>query len=188
MVSFNAARSGLSLVNHGQATTFKIALSDTEPGATPAVFDSGPIRIGAHGTATIGSIRWGSLTGSALKVKAGRHTMTIGNAHRPAVLASIASVKAGKVNHRKVVLSITRKLRKLPAGTQIAFTWVVRHAGKIVATHSLLTAPGTRTEKYTFAAKRPGSYTLTATITAVILQGVTATISQPARRTLKFHG
>jgi hypothetical protein len=80
------------------------------------------------------------------------------------------------------------KARKLPAGTQLAFTWIVRHAGKIVATHSLLTAPGTRTEKYTFAAKRPGSYTLTATITAVILQGVTATISQPARRTLKFHG
>jgi hypothetical protein len=188
MASFNAARSGLTLVNHGKATTFTIALSDTEPGATPAVFDSGPIRIGAHGTATIGSIRWGSLTGSTLKVKAGDRTMTIRNAHRPAVLAPIASVKAGKAHNGKVVLSITRKLRKLPAGSQLAFTWVVRRAGKIVATRSLLTAPGARTEKYAFAAKRPGRYTLTATITAVILQGVTATISQPARRTLKFRG
>jgi hypothetical protein len=188
MASFNAARGGLTFVNHGKATTFNVSLSDTEPGATPAFFTSGPIRIGEHGKATIESIRWSSLTGSTLKVKAGRRTMTIRNTYRPEVLASVASLKAGKVHHRKIVLSIRDKTRKLPAGTKIAFTWVIRRGRKIIATHSLLTAPSTRTAHYTFTAKTPGRYTLTAAVTAVILSGMTATTRSSPSRTLQFLG
>jgi hypothetical protein len=188
MASFNAARSALTFANYGQATTFKISLSDTEPGATPATFTSGPIRIGEDGTATIESIKWSSLTGSTLKVKAGRRTMTIRNTYRPEVLASVASLSAGKVHHGKIVLSIRDKTRKLPAGTQIAFTWVIRRGQKTIATHSLLTAPGTRTAKYTFTAKTPGRYTLTAAVTAVVLSGITATIRPSPSRTLRFRG
>jgi hypothetical protein len=188
MASFNAARSALTFVNHGQATTFKISLSDTEPSATPATFTSGPIRIGEDGTATIESIKWSSLTDSTLKVKAGRRTMTIRNTYRPAILASVASLKAGKVHHRKIVLSIRDKTRKLPAGTQIAFTWIIRRGRKIIARHSLLTAPSTRTARYTFTARTPGRYTVTAAVTAVVLSGITATTRPSPSRTLKFRG
>ncbi len=188
MVSFNAARSGLTVVNHGRATTFRVSLSDTEPGAAPAVFDSGPIVIGPDSKATIESVRWNSLTGSTLKVTAGHRTMTIRNTYRPAVLASVASLKAGKARHGKVVLSIRDKTAKLPAGTQIAFTWIVRRGGKTIATHSLLAAPSTRTAKYTFTARKPARYTLTASVTAVILSGITATTRPSPTRTLQFRG
>ena len=114
--------------------------------------------------------------------------MTIHNTYRPAVLASVASLKAGKVHHGKVVLSIRDKIRKLPAGTQIAFTWIVRRSGKIIATHSLLAAPSTRTAKYTFSARTSGRYTLTAAVTAVILSGITATARPSPSRTLQFRG
>ena len=73
------------------------------------------------------------------------------------------------------MLSIRDKTRKLPAATQIAFTWIIRRAGKIVARHSLLTAPSIRTARYTFTARTPGRYVLTASVTAIVLSGITAT-------------
>ncbi|HUD37349.1 MAG TPA: hypothetical protein VMR14_10660 [Streptosporangiaceae bacterium] len=64
--------------------------------------------------------------------------------------------------------------QQLPAGTQIAFTWIIRRGRKIIARHSLLTAPSTRTAKYTF--------------TAVVLSGITATTRPSPSRTLQFRG
>jgi hypothetical protein len=185
--TFNAARSGLTLVNQGKATTFRTTLSDTEPGATPAAFESGPIRIGANSKATIESVRWNSLTGSTVKIRTGGRIMTIHNTYRPVALASVASLHAGTAHHRKVVLAIHAKVRKLPAGTQLAFTWIVKRDGKTVATHSLLTAPSIRTARYTFTAKTPGRYALTAAVTAVILSGLTATVRKSVSRTRQFR-
>lgn len=59
---------------------------------------------------------------------------------------------------------------------------------KIIARHSLLTAPSTRTARYTFTARTPGRYTLTAAVTAVVLSAITATTRPSPSRTLKFRG
>ncbi len=185
-LSFTGAGSGLSFVHHGRATTFSITLSGQSPASTPGVFQSGPLPIGAGQTAQISSIKGDSLTGSALKVSIGGHTLTVRNRYHPAQLTRIISLKATKTGKRAVSLTIRAALHQLPAGAQVTFGWAVQRRGYVVATHALLAPAGTNTARFTFTANHPGRYQLTATVTVITPTGPTpSTVS--TSRTLSFN-
>lgn len=185
-LSFAGAGSGLSLVHHGPATTFSISLSGQSPTSLPGVFQSGPLPIGAGQAAQIGSIPWDSLTGTALKVSIGGHTLTVPNRYDPAPLASITSLTATKTGKRTVSLAIRAALHELPAGAQVTFGWAVQRGGHVVGTHALLVPAGTNTASFTFTAKNPGRYTLTATVTVITPTGPTPSAVSTSR-TLTFN-
>jgi len=50
---------------------------------------------------------------------------------------------------------------------RVTFAWAVQRRGHVVATHELLAPAGTNTASFTFTAKHPGRYKLTATVTVV---------------------
>jgi hypothetical protein len=206
-LSFTGSHTGLTFTHHGAATTFILTLSAAGPHGAPAVFQSGPLRISARATASIGSIRWSALTGSRVRVRIGRRTLTVRSHLHTKALASIKSLHAKKGHGGTVSLGITAKVDRLPAGAELAFTWVVRSGRHIVATHAELgrtlnynecfkgthlqgicarpTYPQSTLYTYAFKPPHKGSYTLTGTVTVVTINGITQSASN-ASRTLRF--
>jgi hypothetical protein len=202
--AFTGGQNGLSFVHHGRATTFSLTLSAQGPHSAPAVFQSGPLHLGAGAHVRVGAIRWSRLAGSTLRVTIGRHALTVRNRLRAPRLASIYSLAAKKGSKGTVTLAITAKLKSPPAGDQIAFAWIVRSGRRVVATHAMLgrilqdcprngnhiigvCANSYGPATYTFAFKPPrhGSYTLTASVTSITINGVTQSASR-TMRTLRF--
>jgi hypothetical protein len=204
--AFTGGQSGLSFTHHGRATTFSLTLSAQGPHSAPAVFQSGSLHVGVGAHVRVGAIRWSGLAGSALRVTIGRHTLTVRNRLHVPRLASIAKLAAKKGSQGTVALTIDAKLNHLPAGEQVAFVWTVRSGHRVVATHAMLGSllSGSQCDAaivhgicaipkylrpaiYTFTFKPPrhGSYTLTASVTAITISGVTQSASR-ATRTLRF--
>jgi hypothetical protein len=185
-LSFTGSHGGLTFIHHGGATTLSLALSALGPKSAPAVFQSGPLHIGAGASVRIGGIRWDSLTGSTLLIRIGRRTIVVHNRARSPLLASIKTLHAKKGRHGTVSLTIFAALHRLPTGAQLAFAWTVRSGGHVVASHAVLKPLGTRSASYTFKPKRKGRYTLTGTVAVVTISGVTESTSSTSR-TLNFR-
>lgn len=199
----DSSHTGLSFTHHGRATTFSLTLSAQGPRSAPSVFQSGPLRIGAGAHVRVGSIHWSALGGSTLRVTIGRRTLLVHNRARPTRLATIKRLSAKRGRGGSVSLTIAAQIARMPAGAQLEFTWIVRGAGHVVATHAepgqMLTTPQChvhgicarpgypQTASYSFAfrPKRAGRYSLTGTVTVVTIHGVTQNASR-ASRTLSF--
>jgi hypothetical protein len=127
---------GRSLVyeHDGAATAFSFSLSATEPGASAAHFESGPLRVhrGDRIVATPGN--WNSLSAVRLSVKRGARVRTRllrNRARGPSVRISIG---APKVSRR--VLRVTVRLRRLRAKGAQGVVLRLMRKGRTVATRS----------------------------------------------------
>lgn len=186
-LSFRPGRAGLSIDNHGaKPTTFTLTLSAEGLTAAPAEFQSGPISVGPHSTATISAIRWNALTSSTLKVTTSGHARTIGSTYRPKSLAAIASLSAGKASKLATSLSVRFRLHGLPADSEVLVTWVVQKSGHVVATRAEQVSPHASTARYHFRGQRHGQFTVTATVTVITTQGAASSSTQTSRR-LRFR-
>jgi hypothetical protein len=177
-LSFNGSHTSLTFAHKGLATTFTIVLSSLQHNGAPSSFSSGPLRIGAGQAAQIGGVSWSGLAGGSLRVRIGGHTFTVANHLHLARLARIARVKATHGRHG-VTLAVTARLARLPRGATVAFVWVVRSGGRIVATQAVPVTAGigkVLTRAWTFKARRSRHYQLTARV-MVIEPGASGAVS-----------
>jgi hypothetical protein len=101
-----------------------------------------------------------------------------------APLARITGLTAHRGAHRATKLTISARSGRLPAGAQLAFSWLVKGAKHGTVAHTQLARGGTRSATYVFAAPRAGRYTLAANVSVLLPNGITASAS--ARR-LRFR-
>jgi hypothetical protein len=179
-MAFTRAQRAVTLTHHGGATTFSVVLSAVGPRTLPVVFKSGPLRIGAGATARLEDIHWGALGRSAVRVRIGGRTFLLHNHARSAHSASIATLRA-RIHHGRASVTIVRTRRRLPAGSTLAFSWMVRTGGHVVAAHSVEQSAGTYSATYKFKPKRKGRYEVTGTVTVITINGVMQNTSQRSR-------
>jgi hypothetical protein len=179
-VSFN---DGIAYLHRGRATTFTIALSDTNAGNGASRFESGPLTIASGQTAQITQIKWGSLNNAVLSVRLGGRTLIVRNHVGTLQLTRITGLTVTRTAGKTIKLTISAAARKLPAGAQLAFSWLIRRGRHSPVAHSLLAQPGTKSAIYTFNAPSPGRYTLNATISVVMPNG---SILSTSTRSLAF--
>ncbi len=183
---FTGGRSGLELAHKGKPTTFTITLSGLDNHHAPETFKSGPLHIGPGGKASIGAINWGSLQGSTIELTIGGRRLRIANRLRAPQLASIARLSATKLRGHAVSLTIATRPRRLPAGTQVVFLWIVKQGARRIASHLTIAGASTKSATFTFRARQSGRYKLTAYVTVATLSGV-AQSSSSAVRTVAFR-
>ncbi|HLJ04482.1 MAG TPA: hypothetical protein VKT31_13635 [Solirubrobacteraceae bacterium] len=169
-LSFNDSHTSLTFVHEGPATAFTITLSSLQRNGGPSSFSSGTLRIGDGQTAQISGVSWSGLAGGTLRVRIGGHTITVANHLHIAKLARIARVRATHGRHG-VTLALTARLARLPRGATVAFIWVVRSGGRIVATRAVpVTAAIGKvvTRTWTFKARRSRHYQLVARVMVIV--------------------
>ncbi len=179
-VSFNG---GIAYRHRGRATTFTIALSGTSARTGASRFDSGPLTIASGQTAQITHVNWDSLNNSVLTVRIGGRTLTVRNHAGTLQLARISGLTVTRTAGKARQLTISAAARKLPAGAQLAFSWLIRGGRHSPVAHSLLAQPRTKSAIYTFNAPRRGRYTVSATISVVMPNG---SILSTSTRSLAF--
>jgi hypothetical protein len=108
------------------------------------------------------------------------------NHARPAHLAGVRSLSATRGSHHKLVLKIAASLHKLPAGAQLAYAWIVRRAGRVIATHAVLAPSSQHSASFAFAPRGKGTYVLTGSVTVITRAGLGAASASSVRR-LAFH-
>ena len=190
-MSFNGSRSSLTFVHRGAATTFTLALSTLEHNGAPSSFVSGPVPIGRGQTARITGVGWSSLGTRALRVRIGTRTLTLFNRLHVAQLARISRLRTTGGRHGALSLAITARLARLPRGAVVAFVWLVRSRGHLVATHALPVTAGfgrTLTRTWTFKPRRGSRYQLTARVLVLAPRGPAGATSSSATSTASFAG
>jgi hypothetical protein len=162
---------------------FRLRLSSLQSGATAAIFDSGPLQVGANETATFSPANWGRLDAVTMTVhdpRGGERRSIVENHIKIASLGRIVALDVDDMvakRPRARSLEIVSRLDRLPQDSQVAIVWTVRQAGRIVAQENR-TLPetklhyGLRRDRFIFQAPGPGHYTLRADLVIVIMQGV----------------
>ncbi len=186
-LAFTGGQSGLSFTHHGAPTTFKLTLSAQGPKSAPTVFESAPMHIGTGASASIGTVHWGSLAAATVHIEIGGHSVVLHNRTHSPHLASIKKLSAKQGHKGTISLTIAARLKHLPTGAQLAYTWKVSSGRRVVAHHAELMRSDAGSASYTFTPKRNGRYTLTGTVIVVTIKGVTQSTSRSSR-TLSFKG
>lgn len=189
-LSFGHGQRTLSFVHHGPAADVSLTLSSSAPGGLPGTFQSAPVHVGTGQAVRVRRVDWGHLATGRLKVVVGGHGRTLSNRVRAPRAAAITRLHARRLAGRghRVSLSIGARIAHVPAGSQVALGWVVRSGRHVVRTHalSLPARRGKLLRSWTFAAPRPGPYTLVANVVVLTGKGPTQTSSR-ATRSLAIH-
>ncbi len=172
----------LTFSHRGAAATFSLTLSAAGRDGAPETFSSGRIRIGKGATATVSGIRWSKLAGSTLHVRVGGHRLTLRNHSRRVRLARVRALSARRAGAHRVALKISAALHRLPAGSSLAYSWVVRRGGRVIAHHAVIRSAAHRSATYTLKGLSHGSYRVIGTVAVLAHSGLTTQASLATRR------
>ncbi len=181
-VQLSPSGSGLTFSHHGGPTTFSITLSALGPKSAPALFQSGSLHIGRGASARVSGIHWSSLAGATLRVRIGSRTLVIHNHARALRLAKVHTLSAHKAGKAGEALEIAAAVKRLPVGAKLAFSWVVRHGGRVLASHATIVSGARRSATFDFKPTARGSYSLTGSVAVIASKGLASTSAQSSRR------
>ena len=117
----------------------------------------------------------------------GTKSLKLRNRAKTVRLVSTAKVREVAGTHQHVSLVVTGSLAKLPAGSDVAIVWVVRHGKTVLARHevSLEAQHGSFSSSWSLRLAKAKAITFTAVVVAVGAKGTTE-VSGTASRSLTF--
>jgi hypothetical protein len=177
---FTADRSAVT-VRHASAAPARLRLSLAAAKGGAVIFDSGPLQVAPGVAVTFTPQNWSTLDSVVMAIQGAtsERKIEIRNSYKPAHPVTISGIAVSTVNHEPNVrvAKVESSIGDVPAGAQVAITYVVRQAGSVVDTGGQTLAeadvrPGPRTDTFRVTLEDlVGSYQIDATATVLTPAG-----------------
>lgn len=188
-LTLGSGNGAVRLSHSGKATSFTLTMSGAQSHGLPQTFSSGSIKIGAKQTATITAPHWGALGGATLKLRVGKHTVTLHNHTKKPKGARISNLRVTSTHKHphKLSFHVTAKLPRLATGSQAFVIWLVHRGHHLLKRHQVVLRATKRVvnARWTTTLAKAKGLRITAIIVTIAVHGTTER-SAAASRSARF--